>query len=507
MSRASPDYDRHSLRPTVVHVGPGVFHRAHQAVYNDDLLRSGATVGAIWAVSLRSADVHDALARDDFCYPLIERTSDGSADRRVVESVRTVGSILGITVAARECDRALARLVDPEVTVVTISVSEKGYCAVEPGGALDLTRPEIVHDLTDPTTPRSLPGLLLEALHRRRSSGAEPFTIVSCDNLPSNGKAVARVVGELAEHRDPAFGTWVAGNVAFPSSMVDRMVPTTTEADREWCRTHGLSDAWPVVTEPFSQWVLEDVFPTGRPDWGHVGVELVSDVSLHERAKLRILNAAHSALAYWGALAGHEFIWQAAHDAVLRAATVDLVEHEVIPTLETPHGWDLQRYADEVISRFGNRALPYATAKVAGDGSQKLPVRLMQTATAPATANRPRHRTAQVLAAWLAVMVGPASSALAVEDTSLEHGPGAEIIRRRRSGFLMVDEAIQLLWVVPGFLSSTRPGDRAMSDAVAVAAEQFWHRDPRSVLAATVEPSPAEPPPRYPSPTRQDTSA
>jgi fructuronate reductase len=209
-----PAYDRSSLQPTVVHIGPGVFHRAHQAVYADDLLRSGARDGAIWAVSLRSADVHDALAGDDFRYPLVERTIDGSAEGRVVESVRTIGSILGITVATGQRDSALARLVEPEVTVVTISVTEKGYCAVEPGGPLDLTRPEIEHDLADPTEPRSLPGLLVEALHRRRSSGIAPFTIVSCDNLPSNGSAVARVVGPDGRPADLDFKSrvgWLSG--------------------------------------------------------------------------------------------------------------------------------------------------------------------------------------------------------------------------------------------------------------------------------------------------------
>lgn len=468
VSLPSSQIARDRLRPTVVHIGPGVFHRAHQAVYSDRLLRAGSTDGAIWAISLRSSEARDALAPDDYRYPLIERSHDADPP----ETVRSIDAILGITVATENV-AALTRLIDPDVTVVTITVTEKGYCAVEPGGALDMSRPEVVLDLATPTSPRSLPGLLVEALHQRRMAGIAPFTIVSCDNLPTNGRAVARVVTEFAEARSAQLGTWVAEHVAFPSSMVDRMVPATTNDDRAWCRAHGLSDAWPVVSEPFSQWVLEDTFTTSRPDWGAVGVELVSDVSSHERAKLRILNAAHSALAYWGLLAGHDFIWQAVDDPILLAATAELVHDEVIPTLEPPPGWDLADYADQVIKRFGNQALPYTTRKVAGDGSQKLPVRLIPTVVDLMAARRPAPRSGQVLAAWLVTMFGPSSSTFAVTDPSLANGPGADLVRRARHGAATAEEAVAVLPTLPGF-SVDGP---AWSATVADSARRIWHTD------------------------------
>ena len=334
-------YDRRALQPTVVHIGPGVFHRAHQAVYGDTVLRTGSPTGAVYGISLRSAAVRDSLAPQDFVYHVIERASEG---RDVHEVVRPVGALLGVDVAAQSTRTAVARLADEAVTVVTITVTEHGYCSVGPGGALDLDRPEIVHDLHAPHSPRSLPGLLVEALARRRASGTEPFTVASCDNVPSNGPATARVVRELAECRDPSLAAWVDGNVAFPSSMVDRMVPATTADDREHLRRGGLVDAWPVVTEPFTQWVLEDTFPTGRPPWERAGVELVSDVAVHEQAKLRILNAAHSALAYWGVLAGHSLVAEAVADPVLLDATRQLLSREVLPTLDAPPGWNLAAY-------------------------------------------------------------------------------------------------------------------------------------------------------------------
>ena len=492
MTDAFRAYDRRTLQPNVVHIGPGVFHRAHQAVYCDALLRGGAKDAAIWGVSLRSSKVHDSLTGSDFRYPLVER--DAAGGDSVATSVSEIGSIIGMSVAGLDVEGALLRLTQPAVTVVTITVTEKGYCAVEPGGALDLARAEVAHDITDPTSPRSLPGLIVEALHRRRAAGASPFTVASCDNLPANGTAVARVVCELAEHRDPGFASWVSGNVAFPSSMVDRMVPATTDADRAWCRENGIDGAAPIVTEPFSQWVLEDHFPSGRPDWGAVGVELVDDVARHEQAKLRILNAAHSALAYWGLLAGHDYVWQTVHDPVLLAATNEFIECEVIPNLEVPAGWDLERYAAQVIGRFANRALPYTTAKVAGDGSQKLPVRLMPTVAALGAAGRPTPRSAQILAAWLAVTVGPRARSFAIDDPALTDGPAADVVRRGLADGVTVREAVDLLHRLPGFLQPRRADQLMISAQVTRAAHRMWHGDVRALLSEPVGEKPARAP-------------
>jgi fructuronate reductase len=477
-------YDRASLTPTVVHIGPGNFHRAHQAVYCDAVLRSGERSGGVWAISLRSAKVRDALAYLGFVYHLVERTHGPGGES---QDVRPIGAVLGVDVAAQDVERALARLVDPAVTVVTITVTEHGYCAVRPAGPLDLTRAEVAHDLRHPGSPRSLPGLLLEALVRRRAAGVAPFTVASCDNLPGNGPATSRVVFGLAECRDPRLAEWVRGNVAFPSSMVDRMVPATTDDELARLWRAGIADHLPVVTEPFSQWVLEDVFPAGRPRWERAGVELVSDVGLHEQAKLRILNAAHSALAYWGLLAGHRLIWQAVADPTLLAATRDLLATEILPTLATPPGWDLPAYVEQVLRRFANRALPYTTAKVAEDGSQKLPIRVVPTVRALLAAGAPATRCAQLLAAWAACLAGPRAGNFAVRDAGLRIAPRG---RPSSNGAvptngpkLSPDAAVDRLLNLPGFFDPVDPRERDFVEHVRRRAAALWTGDIHTALA------------------------
>ena len=475
-------YDRTVLRPTVVHIGPGVFHRAHQAVYADTVLRTGAAEGAIWGLSLRSAGVRDALAPAGFLYHVVERAARTDPVDDAPVAVRRIGALLGIDVAAQDVEAALARLVDSAVTVVTTTVTEHGYCAVRPGGSLDTARPEIVHDLRAPHAPQSLPGLVLEALVRRRAAGTGPFTVACCDNLPSNGAATARVVTELAACHDASLAEWLVGNVAFPSSMVDRMVPATSDEDRAFVRRLGIADAWPVVTEPFSQWVLEDTFPAGRPPWERAGVELVTDVAAHEQAKLRILNAAHSALAYWGLLAGHRYVWEAAGDPVLRAAAAELLADEVLPTLEPPRGWDLTSYARRVLDRFANPALPYTTAKVAADGSQKLTVRLVPTVVARLARREPAPRCAQVLAAWAVCVAGPRAPEIAVGDAALALARASSPSLPANDGSASPDRATEALLALPGFLDATSDVQRRYGAEVARHARALWAGDVRVVL-------------------------
>lgn len=485
-------YRRSTLRPTVVHIGPGVFHRAHQAVYADDVLRTGSPAGAIWGVSLRSPSVREALAPAGYLYHVLER--GGEPGSRCPP--RPVGALLGIDVAAGDPGPALARLADPAVTVVTITVTEHGYCAADPGGPLDTSRPEVLHDLGRPQAPRSLPGLLVEALARRRSAGVAPFAVASCDNLPRNGAAAGRVVTELAEHRDPSLAGWIRDHVAFPSSMVDRMVPATSDADRRQLARLGIVDAWPVITEPFSQWVLEDTFPAGRPPWERVGVELVTGVDRHEQAKLRILNAAHSALAYWGLLAGHHRVAGAAADPVLAAAVRELIGVEVIPTLVAPPGWDLADYAGQVLRRFANRALPYTTGKVAGDGSQKLVVRLLPTVRARLAAGLPAPRAALVLAAWVTCMAGPRARSLAVVDPALASAPPMPADARGAGAGAAVDA---LVWRA-GFLDRGDPTHRAFAAEVARLADLLWTGSVRQILASPSDTASGPPWPRDPRP-------
>ena len=384
---------------------------------------------------------------------------------------------------ADDAPEVFALLSDPAVTVVSLTVTEDGYCAEHPGGGLDLSREEVVHDLTRPAVPRSVPGLVTAALSRRRDAGIAPFTIVSCDNLPTNGDSTSRVVIEFATAVDQRLGDWIADHVTFPNSMVDRIVPSTTQATVDDLRAQGIDDPWPVVTEPFTQWVLEDRFTSGRPAWGDVGVELVDDVTAHEAAKLRILNAGHSALAYLGLLAGHTWIDESATDPVLVRFVRELWSREVLPTLVSPPGWDLAAYSEATLARFANSAITYAAAKVAGDGSQKLPVRLIPTIRDRLSAGQPVDLSAIVVAAWVAALRGPGAGTYGVTDDALARWlPDAHAAS---SGGTARAE-VETLLAMPGFAVGRDSASLLFVNEVVAAAERLWVRDVRSVLSSAV---------------------
>ncbi|WP_181703900.1 mannitol dehydrogenase family protein [Chthonobacter albigriseus] len=393
-----PDYDRAAVTPGIVHLGIGAFHRAHQAVYVDALLRRDPSWGIVGA-SLRSPETADALNPQDGLYTLAVR-EDERTDFAVI------GSILEVIVAPRERERLLALMADPRVRIVTLTVTEKGYCHDPATGRLDENHPGIRADLADPTAPGTTPGLLVEALARRRAAGVQPFTVLSCDNLPANGRTVRRIVARYAELRDPAIGRHVETEVAFPCSMVDRIVPATTDADRAAvAEALGTADAWPVMTEPFTQWVVEDDFPAGRPRLEDVGVEMVADVEPFELMKLRMLNGSHSTLAYLGYLAGYETVADVMADPAFAALVHGLMTSEVMPTLVVP-GIDLPAYRDALIRRFRNRGLRHRTWQIAMDGSQKLPQRLLGTIRDRLASGASINRLSLGVAAWMAYVRG-----------------------------------------------------------------------------------------------------
>lgn len=468
---AIPRYDVQSVVPTVVHFGPGVFHRAHQAVYSDTVLSSGARSGGIRAVSLRSGELRERLSRQDYLYSLVER--DNAGDR-----IRVIGSIREALHAPSDPEAVLRAMADPHIGVVTITVTEKGYCAVGGTGALDTSRTEIVHDIASPRAPRSLPGFLVEALARRRVAGVAPFTVVSCDNVPANGPATRAVVTELAAYRGDDLATWITDVGAFPSSMVDRMAPAATDAAHDLVLgVANYDDSSPVVTEPFSQWVLEDAFSAGRPPWEVSGVEIVTDVKPYEDAKLRILNGAHSALAYFGLLSGCAGIADAAADPLLRRAVADMLHTEVIPTLAAPAGMDLRTYGGHVIERFRNRALGYTTGKVAGDGSQKLPGRILGTVRDQLAAGGPVNHLAAVVAAYGACVFGPRALEFGVDDPALTMLLGHA---RAPSGDSQAS-IDTLLGIGPIF--GDLSNDQTFRREVHRWAALLWTTDPRAALA------------------------
>jgi fructuronate reductase len=369
---ARPRYDPSRLSVGIVHLGLGAFTRAHAAVYADELAARDPAWG-ICGVSMKTPRAIAPLLAQDGLYTLLLKDRGGS-------SARVIGSIRETMFAPADPRALVRRMSDPRVRVVTLTVTEKGYCHDPASGKLNLQHPDIRHDLEHPDAPVSAVGFLAAALDERRREGAGALNVVCCDNLPHNGRVLEGLVMTYAGQRSPELAGWIAAHAAFPCTMVDRIVPATTDADiADVERRLGFHDAAPVVAEPFLQWVIEDRFVAPRPAWEDAGAEIVHDVAPFETMKLRLLNGSHSTLAYLGFLAGHATIAQAASDPALGRLVERQMAEEIVPTLESPPGTDLARYSATLLSRFRNPALPHRTSQVAMDGSQKLPQRLLGT--------------------------------------------------------------------------------------------------------------------------------
>jgi len=393
--------------PGMVHVGVGAFHRAHVAAYVDDVLQFDPSWGIIGA-SLRKPDTRAALAPQDFLYTHVAR--DGSGSR-----MRVIGSLLDVMDASQQRAALLAAMTDPRIRIVTLTITEKGYAHDPATGQLDPHHPDIQNDLAHPDAPMSAIGILAQALKLRFTRGIDPLTVLCCDNLPANGEVTARVVQAFAMLRDKRLADHIARDVAFPSCMVDRIVPATTAEDRRMVLEQtGFEDAWPVVTEPFSQWVIEDRFCNGRPEFERVGVQMVADVKPHEMMKLRMLNGSHSTLAYLGYLAGHEYVNDTVADPAFRKIIHELMTQEVMPMLPESLG-DLTSYRDQLLQRFANPALKHRTWQIAMDGSQKLPQRLLGTIRERLAKGLPVTRLALGVAGWMRYVTGIDEKGRAIE--------------------------------------------------------------------------------------------
>jgi fructuronate reductase len=391
---ARPAFDPARVTVGILHLGLGAFHRAHQAVYTDDVLACDPRWG-ICGVSLKTPRAILPLAAQDGLYTLLTKGGDGT-------TARVIGSVREALFAGADRSGLIARFADPRITVVTATVTEKGYCHDPATGKLNRAHPDIAHDVAHPDGPRSAIGMLVAGLAARRQAGARPLTFLCCDNLPHNGRMVEGLVAEFANGRDPALAEWIRANVAFPSSMVDRIVPATTDADiAETERLLGVHDAAPVAAEAFGQWVIEDRFAGARPAWEDAGAQFVADVAPFETMKLRLLNGSHSTLAYLGFLMGHDFVWQAAGDPLLAQLTERQMAAEIAPTLTMPAGTDLAAYCRQLMERFRNAALPHRTQQIAMDGSQKLPQRLLGTVRDRIAAGAPYAHLALAVAGWI----------------------------------------------------------------------------------------------------------
>jgi fructuronate reductase len=395
-----PQYDRAAHHVGIVHLGAGAFHRAHQALYIDDLLARCGGNWRILGISCRGTNVRDRLAPQDFLYTVHER---GGSELRM----RAVGSIADVWVAGENPTAVIDAIAGESTHLISLTITEKGYCRSAAGTGLDLRHPDIVHDLAHPTRARSALGLLLEGLRERRRRGVAPATLISCDNLPHNGAVLKQLLLDFARQRDAGLADWIHNEVACPSTMVDRIVPATTDADISAAATvMGLSDYGLVKTEPFRQWIIEDRFAGARPDFELAGVRLVADVRPFEIAKLRLLNGSHSLLAYLGTVSDFTYV----HEAIAEPDFMRLVRHlmhdELASTLDPAAGLDLDAYQSALLARFANPTLQHRLQQIAMDGSQKLPQRLLQPLRQRLARGQPFEALALAIAAWMRYTLG-----------------------------------------------------------------------------------------------------
>ncbi len=364
-----PAYDRTALIQGIVHIGVGGFHRAHQAVYLDDLLnlRDAERWGEC-GLGILPSDIRmrDALKGQDCLFTVVERSAQK-------QEARVIGSMTDYVYAPESCEAAIEKLASPDTRIVSLTITEGGYFIDEGTGEFTTDHADIQHDIQHHNQPTTSMGYLTAALDRRRVRGLGPFTVMSCDNVQGNGHVVKKVLLELAGLQNTELERWIAEHVAFPNSMVDRITPATTDADRASVKEiFGLEDAWPVVTEPFLQWVIEDTFSNGRPAWERVGAELVADVAPYELMKMRLLNASHLAMGYLGALAGYTYVHEIMQDPLFTQFIKAFME-EVTPVVPIIPGVSLVEYKKALIERFSNPTIMDQVTRICSEGSAKMP--------------------------------------------------------------------------------------------------------------------------------------
>lgn len=426
---AGPTYDRGALTSAIVHMSVGGFHRAHQAVYLDDLLQRGEAKGwGICGVGLlpQDARMRDALRAQDCLYTVVERGAAG-------DRARVVGALREYLLAPDDPLAVIQRMAAPECRIVSLTITEGGYFVNQGTGELDDQHPDLRHDLGSPHAPRTAFGLLADALALREGRGLDPFTIQSCDNLQGNGDVARRMFLAFLERRDPDLREWVEEEASFPNAMVDRITPQTTDEHRALVRDRfGLDDGWPVVCEPFLQWVIEDRFPLGRPPWERAGAQLVPDVHPYERMKIRLLNGGHQAICYLGMLLGLRYADEALRDGDV-AALLARFHAEVRPLLPPVPGIDLDAYQRTLHERFANPVLRDQLARIGTEGSARIPRFVLPSILdVLGRGGGPLRALAFTVAAWfryLAADTDAAGAPLPKSDPMLD-----ELVRRARAG-------------------------------------------------------------------------
>jgi mannitol 2-dehydrogenase len=393
-----PAYDRSQVTASIVHLGVGGFHRAHQAMYLDTLMNDGkALEWGLCGVGVLPHDqrIIDTLTAQDGLYTLVVKHPDGRLEPRVI------GSIVELLFAPPDPQAVVDRLADDRTRIVSLTITEGGYHVSQVTGEFDPSDPEISADLAEEASPRTAFGLIVGALDRRRRDGREPFTVMSCDNLPDNGDVAKRMMCAFARLKDPELADWMEAHVAFPNCMVDRITPVTTPEDIERLRDDfQVDDGWPVVCEPFTQWVLEDRFGQGRPPFEDAGVQLVDDVVPYELMKLRLLNASHQALCYLGYLAGYRYAHEVCQDPLFADFLLAYMEREGTPTLPPVPGVDLDAYRHQLVERFANPEVRDTLARLCAESSDRIPKWLVPVIRANLASGGEVALSALVVASW-----------------------------------------------------------------------------------------------------------
>lgn len=392
-SIVTPTYNRESTKIGIIHLGPGAFHRAHQAVYTENAMNLSGGDWGICGVSLRSATARDTLAKQDNLYTLAILDKD--------IHYQVIGAVKEILVASEQSEQVLERLSAETTKLVTLTITEKGYC-LGSDGRLDLQHPDIAHDLKNRSEPNSAIGYIVQSLGQRKINGVSPFNVLSCDNVANNGDKLKRAVIDYAAQLDEDLATWIEVNVAFPNAMVDSITPKTEDYTVDVVsHAIGAKDEWPIQREEFTQWVIEDNWQGSRPDWHKVGVIFTSDVEGFEKAKLRLLNCLHSTLAYAGSLAGFETVFEVTSDETFFQFVSKLAAEEVIGSFIPPKELDVKRYGEEIIQRFLNPEIRHLLSQIAWDGSQKLQMRVLPIIRDNIALNRPTKLLCLSLACWM----------------------------------------------------------------------------------------------------------
>ncbi|MDI2142234.1 MULTISPECIES: mannitol dehydrogenase family protein [unclassified Pseudomonas] len=399
-----PAYNLSDTRQGIAHIGVGGFHRAHQAYYTDALMNTGEALDwAICGVGLRAEDrrARDDLREQDYLFTLFELGDSDDTE------VRVIGAIRDMLLASDSAQVLIDKLADPQIRIVSLTITEGGYCIDDSNGEFMAHLPQIQHDLTYPQQPQTVFGFLCAALASRRKAGVPAFTVMSCDNLPHNGAVTRKALLAFTALLDPDLRGWIDANVSFPNAMVDRITPMTSTAHRlQLADKHAVDDAWPVVCEPFVQWVLEDKFVNGRPAWEKVGVQFTDDVSPYEEMKIKLLNGSHLALTYLGFLKGYRFVHDTMNDPLFVRYMRAYMDLDVAPQLAPVPGIDLTEYKNTLVARFSNQAIADQLERVCSDGSSKFPKFTVPTINRLIANGQETKRAALVVAAWALYLKG-----------------------------------------------------------------------------------------------------